>query len=102
MDPTQQPVLSITDIAALFRVSNSQAYVYVSQPASRRCSDTGAPQVADHGRPGLHQRSPPSSLHPAAAAQPTSGRHARNAITVRTPEGRAVKPGAHRAPRRSR
>ncbi|MDI1288780.1 MAG: hypothetical protein PSX37_02360 [bacterium] len=32
MDSTQQPILLIGDIADLFRVSKSQAYVYVAQP----------------------------------------------------------------------
>ncbi len=32
MDSTQQPILLIQDIADLFRVSTSQAYVYVAQP----------------------------------------------------------------------
>jgi predicted DNA-binding transcriptional regulator AlpA len=32
MEPTGQPVLLIQDIAELFGVSSSQAYVYVAQP----------------------------------------------------------------------
>ncbi|MDQ5974576.1 MAG: hypothetical protein QG661_1785 [Actinomycetota bacterium] len=96
MDPTQQPVLTIPDIAALFRVSTSQAYVYVSQPGfppplfgHRRNRKWPATGVLDYINDPRHVRSTPL---PALPTRPADRMDARNAtITVRAPReaGRA-------------
>lgn len=96
MDPTQQPVLTLPDIATLFRVSTSQAYVYVSQPGfppplfghrrNRKWPTTG---VLDYINDPRHRRSTPPAAPP---ARPADRMDARNAtITVRPPSeaGRA-------------
>lgn len=97
MDPTQQPVLSITDIATLFRVSNSQAYVYVAQPGFpsplfgyRRNRKWPTAAVLDYINDPRHLRSTPL---PPIPSRPAGRQDFRNAaITVRTPRepGRAT------------
>ena len=97
MDPTHQPVLSITDIAALFRVSNSQAYVYVSQPGFppplfgyRRNRKWPTTAVLDYINDPRHLRSTPL---PPLPSRP-SGRMTSGTPPSRCahPEGRAVRP----------
>lgn len=97
MDPTQQPVLGIPDIAALFRVSNSQAYVYVSQPGFppplfgyRRNRKWPTTAVLDYINDPGHLQSTPL---PPLPGRPSSRHDHRNAtITVRSPRdpGRAT------------
>ena len=97
MDPTQQPILSVTDIATLFRVSNSQAYVYVAQPGFpsplfgyRRNRKWPTTAVLDYINDPRHLRSTPL---PPIPSRPAGRQDLRNAaITVRTPRepGRAT------------
>lgn len=93
MDSTQQPILLIQDIADLFRVSKSQAYVYVAQPGfppalfgHRRNRKWPTSTVLAYINDPRAESSPVAAPVPARVSDRGDVRNA--TITVREPRGR--------------